>query len=112
MTRQRDRLLLLPFMIGIAFAPLAFSSAPASAQTAEARFSVRATVGSSCVISTDSAVAGGEYRASVTCTNNARWTVSEHSGLRDPLRPSRRFLMSAAAPVGAEAGIRVITITY
>ena len=95
-------------MLSMAFAPLAISGAPAAAQTAEERFAVRATVSATCVVSTDSTGARAEARASVACTNGARWTVSEQVSLR----PARRFLVTAGAPSGTEARIRVITITY
>jgi hypothetical protein len=102
----------MPFvMIGMAFAPLAFPIAPASAQVAEGRFSVRATVVSTCTISTDAA-APAQSRASVACTNGGRWTLSEHSGPRDPMRRPGRLLMSAAGLDGNGGAIRVITITY
>jgi len=96
------------FTLGLAFAALAVSGAPVAAQSAEARFAVRATVSPTCVVSTDPTGARAEARASVACTHGARWTVSEQMSLR----PTRHFLVSAGAPSGTEARIRVITITY
>ena len=106
MTCKRHHKTLSPFMIGLAW--VAASSAPALAQTSEARFAVRANVSSTCVISTESTKFSADTRPSIECTNGARWTVSEHSGLR----PVRRFLVRAGTTPGAEARMRVITVTY